>query len=392
MKNSGTKGLLDFLFISGPLGLHITGGDNVMLNLAQKLKDDGYKVGILYVAKVEKYFEENSNDYSLYQTYIDCLTVKYKVFSIVFHNKLGMKLLWIKRKIKGELENIPTLKGIKISFQRIPDYISSRRTIAVGWRSAYVLEKISYEGIKYYLVQHDEDDKSYSGNLFELAAKSYTFNFKKIIYNHHLSQRFFNDAPIKIKLGLTWLPQKNILPEQKMRGTILLVLRNGNSKGSEFALKAALELSENKGISFRSFGDYSGEIPKFIEHYGWANKETLSNLYNWASIFVIPSIIEGFSLTTAEAMYAGCAIVASDCIGVREIVKHELNGFVVSPKNPRIIANKISELVNNDELRLSFANAAMRDILNYTFDNTYREFINGILEFEKSVHKPLKQK
>ena len=92
MKNSDTKRVLDFLFISGPLGLHVTGGDNVMLNLAQKLKDDGYKVGILYVVKVEKYFEENSNDYSLYQTYIDSLKVKYKLFSIVFHNKLGMQL------------------------------------------------------------------------------------------------------------------------------------------------------------------------------------------------------------------------------------------------------------------------------------------------------------
>ena len=78
-------------------------------------------------------------------------------------------------------------------------------------------------------------------------------------------------------------------------------------------------------------------------------------------------------------MFAGCAIVASDCLGVREILKNGLNGFIVPLKNPEIMANRILELVRDDKIRLSFANAAKHDILDFTIDNTCQEFLDKIL-------------
>lgn len=377
------KKVLDFLFISGPLGINLTGGDKIMIELANRLKDSGYKVGILFVPKIEKYLVNDASDYLLYKSYLDSIVIQYKLFSIFFHNKIGIKLLRIIRKIRGETEGIT---GIEIFNQHIPDNVISKRTIAVGWRSAYVLNNISFKCNKYYLIQHDEDHLSYSGSLHTLVSKTYSFNFKKIVYNSHLKQRFYDDDPILIKAGLIWLPHMYILPEQRNKGNVLFVLREGDSKGSVYALKAALELSKYKGMVFRSFGDYKGKIPKFVKHFGWADNGTLSKLFNWASIFVIPSIIEGFSLTTAEAMHAGCAIIASDCIGVREIVKNEINGFIVPPKNPKFISDKILELIRDDKIRLSFANAAMHDIIDYTFDNTYREFIEKILQSELSAN------
>lgn len=373
------KKTLDFIFVSGPLGMHLTGGDNVMLQLAHMLKDDGYKVGILFVPKIERYFTENLSDYLTYKFYLDSLALRYKIFGLAFHNKLGMKLLWIKRKIRGELEGIPSMTGISIFFQRIPENVSSKRAIAVGWRSAYVVNKLSYKCNKYYLVQHDEDNISYSGTLSELASKTYSFDFRKIVYNHHLTERFSNSDLITIKLGLIWQPKIYTSPEEKKNGNVLIVLREGASKGSKYAIKAASELSMHEGISFKSFGDYSGDIPKFIKHYGWVNKDILSRLYNWASIFVMPSIIEGFSLTTAEAMYAGCAIVGSDCLGIKEIIRDEINGFIVPPKRPEIMADRILELIRNDKIRLSFANKSKNDILDFTIGKTYQEFKNKIL-------------
>ena len=65
----------DFLFVSGPLGYNITGGDQVMMQLASRLSKDGYKVGILLVRKIERHIIFNKALFNLEWVYKQLITI-----------------------------------------------------------------------------------------------------------------------------------------------------------------------------------------------------------------------------------------------------------------------------------------------------------------------------
>ncbi len=70
-----------------------------------------------------------------------------------------------------------------------------------------------------------------------------------------------------------------------------------------------------------------------------------------AHVFALSSLSEGFPNVVLEAMASGLPIVASKVGGLTEIVRDAENGFLVEPKNPEQMAEKVSLLLNNDDLR-----------------------------------------
>lgn len=70
-----------------------------------------------------------------------------------------------------------------------------------------------------------------------------------------------------------------------------------------------------------------------------------------SDVFVLPSLSEGFPVVSLEAMASGLPIVATKVGGLPEIVKDGENGFLVEPKSPEQIAERVLLFLNNDELR-----------------------------------------
>jgi glycosyltransferase involved in cell wall biosynthesis len=66
-----------------------------------------------------------------------------------------------------------------------------------------------------------------------------------------------------------------------------------------------------------------------------------------ADIFVLPSLSEGLPLALLEAMFAGCAIVATDVGEVRVALAHGSAGIVVEPGNSRALAEACGGLLRN---------------------------------------------
>jgi len=70
-----------------------------------------------------------------------------------------------------------------------------------------------------------------------------------------------------------------------------------------------------------------------------------------ADIFVLPSLSEGFPNVLLEAEAAGLPIVATSVGDIPEIVKEGENGFLVPPKNPYMLAEKLLFLLRNESVR-----------------------------------------
>lgn len=81
-----------------------------------------------------------------------------------------------------------------------------------------------------------------------------------------------------------------------------------------------------------------------------------------ADLFLFASKYEGNPLVLAEAAACGCPIVATDCdFGPREIIDDGVSGFLVPVRNPERLADQAIKLINDPELRRSFAEAGLKN-------------------------------
>jgi len=90
---------------------------------------------------------------------------------------------------------------------------------------------------------------------------------------------------------------------------------------------------------------------------------------NSADIFVLPSLSEGNPTVMFEALGCGVPFVGTKVGGVPEIITSNEYGFLVDPGNPKDLAEKIIEALDNDWDREKIHNYAQR----FTWDKIARE-------------------
>ena len=94
------------------------------------------------------------------------------------------------------------------------------------------------------------------------------------------------------------------------------------------------------------------------------DQEKLMSCYKKASIFLYPSEDNGetFGVAPLEAMALGCVPIVSDLICFKDFIIHNQNGLIFNHNNNNSyleLAEMITTLINNNELRITLANKAM---------------------------------
>lgn len=130
-------------------------------------------------------------------------------------------------------------------------------------------------------------------------------------------------------------------------------------KGYSFLLDAAQELSSAGRrfiVEIIGAGPLEQELKrktreKDLEgriHFLGFREDVRNRIANM-DIFVMPSLHEGIPYVLLEAMALGKPVVCSKVGGIREIVEDQKDGLLVSPKNPRELANTLGMLMDNWE-------------------------------------------
>lgn len=90
--------------------------------------------------------------------------------------------------------------------------------------------------------------------------------------------------------------------------------------------------------------------------------EELSEKYQQASVFLMPSRFEGFPLTLGEAMSYGLPIIAFDLDGTRTILKDgdENYGILVDRGNVEMLGKKMISLINDERLRTEMSDKSIK--------------------------------
>ncbi len=95
----------------------------------------------------------------------------------------------------------------------------------------------------------------------------------------------------------------------------------------------------------------------------------ISKEYASSSICTVTSYFEGFSLGLLEAMKHGVPCVAFDCpFGPRSIINDASNGFLVNDGDTRLFAEKLCQLIEDEELRRQFSNSAIIKAKSFDID------------------------
>ena len=82
-----------------------------------------------------------------------------------------------------------------------------------------------------------------------------------------------------------------------------------------------------------------------------------------AAVFVQPSFFEGLPLALQEAMFCGCACVATRISGNTELVDDEKNGLLVAPGDVAEMAGALDRIISDPEARKMFGRASAVSIL-----------------------------
>jgi glycosyltransferase involved in cell wall biosynthesis len=91
------------------------------------------------------------------------------------------------------------------------------------------------------------------------------------------------------------------------------------------------------------------QLHKYVRFLGYMPEETLAVMYRLASVFVFPSLYEGFGLPPLEAMASGTPVVTSNLSSLPEVAGDA--AVLVDPYDPQAIANGIHLVLTDESLR-----------------------------------------
>jgi D-inositol-3-phosphate glycosyltransferase len=115
----------------------------------------------------------------------------------------------------------------------------------------------------------------------------------------------------------------------------------------------------------------------------WPQDE-LPVAYSAADVVAVPSRYESFGLVAVEALACGAPVVASRAGGLRFTIDEGLSGLLVKPQSPRALADGLTTILANDQLRSAMARAARPSVERYDWSaiaadvmHVYRRLASG---------------
>jgi len=101
---------------------------------------------------------------------------------------------------------------------------------------------------------------------------------------------------------------------------------------------------------------------------GYVETDDLLLLYNLATVFVYPSLYEGFGLPALEALQSGVAVVTSNHSSLPEVVGEA--ALTANPENPESVADAIARLWTDPARRDEYRGRGLRRATQFSWDDT----------------------
>lgn len=332
------------------------GGLKVAYEYANELSARGHEVTVIHPRSINNVSRANGGLRRLQQAALDARNL--------FAPRAGLKWQPLDERVRVLIVREPTAAYI-------PD---ADVVFATAWQtSEYVREYPARKGTKFYLVMDFEPwiasgpvlQRTWKSPLLKVTISSWLYD--KVIAAGCSASEVEN---IPIGVNFDQFPLKTDI--RARRPSLLMMYSSSPSKGSEIGLSAVSEVRKShRDLQVVFFGPTMrrrpSELPPWAQYFGNVTNQHLDQLYNSSTIYVCSSWAEGFALPPAEAMACGCAVAATDCGGTREFIVHGVNALSSTPGDAAGLARNINQLLDDDSLRISLAEAGQKSIQSFTW-------------------------
>lgn len=202
---------------------------------------------------------------------------------------------------------------------------------------------------------------------YEAVVNNLVVNNPKLVY-HGIDTDLYsprlNQEPVEcsadqmpVLLCISWMEKNNI--ERKCIREVVSALDILYAQGVE----AKLLLVGRPGPGYAEFQEFVSGMAcaKNIEFKGHVTEEEKINLLRTSTVYVSPTLYEGFGVAIAESLATGCPVITSKNGAVPEVVGR--CAVFVDPTSPQSIAQAIQYLLENPAIRLRLANLGRRRVV-----------------------------
>ena len=201
-----------------------------------------------------------------------------------------------------------------------------------------------------------------------------------VIYNGVDIDRFSNLSEIQTKISL---PKKYILfvGNVKPHKNLITLLKSYNELPIEIKKEYKLViLGKRDGFITKDKWVYKYiENHNLIDHIyftGYVEDHQIPTVYRSSSLFVFPSLYEGFGLPMLEAMATGVPVLSSNVSSLPEIGGNAAMYF--EPFNYTDLCSKIKLLLANDKERIFLSQKGHHRIIQFNWESSVQNYINII--------------
>ena len=353
--------IITFL-LPGP-AMYPIGGFKVVFEYANRLISAGYKVNIIY--GVASNFHSNKVKNILYKI------IKYIKYLRLLRSGKFKPDNWFKLN-----DNINQILSYNLNQQIVP---VSDFYIATAWSTARRLnEYLEVESNnKLYLIQSFESWATSEENVYE----TWKMDIRKIVIAPWL-QDIANRLDVQSCLIENGFDQERFFIENSVKKrnpkSVIMLWHHHLLKGCQYGLNALILVKkEHPDIVVTFFGVNARpkDLPNWILYYQQPSADLLRKLYNSSSIFLGPSILEGFCLTPPEAMLCGCSVVCTDIGGYTVVCIPNKTALVSPVQDSDGLANNILKLISNDPFRIQLSENGTSLIKTFTWDIAFDKFL-----------------
>ena len=331
------------------------GGFKVLFEYANKMAEDSNDVWIYYPKRLKPEKIRKGTFYKFLFQISKYLKIK---------NHLATRWFNLNEKVKENF--IYTLEEKYIR--------DSDVTIATSWETAeWVGHYSKNKGKKLYLIQGYE---TWSGSK-ERVIETWKLPLQKIAIANWLKELVteVGEECTIIRSGLDHITfGTDVRIEDRNPAKIAMMYHKLELKGSIIgieALKIAKKTIPHLEVDFFSVFNRNENIPDWINFH--TKPKNLRKLYNDSSIFISPSLAEGWGLPRAEAMLCGCTTIITDIKGHTDYGINGQDYLMVNPNDADDLAQAIIKLINDNELRYKISKSGYELVKNFTWENSYQQ-------------------
>jgi glycosyltransferase involved in cell wall biosynthesis len=369
---------LDFVFALNGIPIMGSGGTRILNSLITELKNLSYSVGVLIVKRDPwlKFLERNKS-IPRSKTLLSFLKLNDTRFGYHFLNPIMKKMM--------RSPNDGRLNPDVFLFSKTQlSSFSIKYLIATNFVNGSEILGIETKAIKILFSQIDETDANYAGSYVNIAREVYSkFNFR-LFLNEEMLKKFPNS--LKTFVGIDHSIFRVITHiEERDPKKIIFILRPGKQKDPDTAIKSMHKIrSLDENIEISAYGTLDPNlVPNFVKYHYKPTNYDICRLLNSSSIFILTSTVEGMPLPPLEAMACGCAVISTECIGIREYIKSGTNGLLIPVGEPGEIANEVISLIQSIETRVILAKNGEITAREYNYKSMARNFAKTIKIFEE---------